>query len=218
MRLTVGPLPAAVYWRRRAVVLVGLAMIVLVVSYSCGGGSNASSAGQTTPSVTQSATPTPTTTLLHPTVPTTSPQQSAFTLPSSGATGPCTDAEMDLVAGAGSGQVQRGQSVDVTLRIKNISNRTCSRDVGATAQELRLMDGDIVVWSSDDCNARSGTDVRSFSPGKEISFTLTWGGMRSRTGTGAVNCSAPAPDAKTYQLLARLDQKLSTPFSLRIVS
>ena len=80
------------------------------------------------------------------------------------------------------------------------------------------MDADILVWSSDDCNPRSANDVRSFAPGKEISFTLTWSGLRSRTGTGAVNCTAPAPDAKTYQLVARLDQKLSAPFSLRVVS
>ena len=44
MRLTVGPLPAAVYWRRRAVVLVGLAILVLIVSYACGGPASSGSA------------------------------------------------------------------------------------------------------------------------------------------------------------------------------
>lgn len=78
------------------------------------------------------------------------------------------------------------------------------------------MDKEIVVWSSDDCNARHGNDVRSFAPGKEISFTLTWAGDRSRTGAGAVNCTAPAPQPAPYQLVARLDRKLSNPFDLRI--
>jgi hypothetical protein len=123
---------------------------------------------------------------------------------------------MDITVTAASAVVQGGQPVDVTIRIKNTSGRTCGRDVGADMQELRLMDKDIVIWSSDDCNARKGTDPRSFAPGKEVSFTLTWAGNRSRTGVGAVNCSAPAPQPASYQLVARLDRKLSTPVDLRI--
>ena len=37
MRLTVGPLPSAVYWRRRAVVLGALLLLVIVLVYSCSG-------------------------------------------------------------------------------------------------------------------------------------------------------------------------------------
>src|SRR5512138_869732 len=140
MRLTVGPLPAAVYWRRRAVVLVGLAMIVLVISYACGGPS--SGAGPTTqPSGSASPTPTPTTTLLRPEVPRPSAAPpSAFTLPVPALTGPCTDAEMEVTATAGAPEVPRGQPLAVTIKIKNISTRTCTRDIGADVQELRLND------------------------------------------------------------------------------
>src|SRR5262245_39600595 len=35
MRLTVGPLPPAVYWRRRAVVLGAILLFVFVLTYSC---------------------------------------------------------------------------------------------------------------------------------------------------------------------------------------
>jgi hypothetical protein len=220
MRLTVGPLPAGVYWRRRALVFVGLAMVVLVVSYAFGGPdvSNAGAGGAASQSVpasgpASSAVPTVQTPVLPSA---TTPQPTAFSLPNTGATGPCTDAEMDVAVSAAASQVKHGQPVDVTIRIKNVSGRTCARDVGADMQELRLMDHDIVVWSSDDCNARRGNDVRSFGPGKEVSFTLTWSGNRSRTGANAVICSAPAPDPATYQLVARLDLKLSTPFDLRL--
>jgi hypothetical protein len=225
MRLTVGSLPAGVYWRRRALVFVGLAMVVLVISYACGGPDVSKAGAQDSTHSTPSASagssqhggPSPTPTIQTPFVPTqTTPQPTAFSLPLPGATGPCTDAEIDLTATAAAAVVQGGHSVDVTIRIRNTSSRTCGRDVGADMQELRLMDKDIVIWSSDDCNARHGADVRSLAPGKEVSFTLNWAGSRSRTGAGAVNCGAPAPQPAPYQLIARLDRKLSTPFDLRV--
>src|SRR5262249_25583714 len=61
MRLTVGPLPAAVYWRRRAAVLGGLLVIVLLIVYSCAGSTPSSAdqgrragSGGATPSTTPS--------------------------------------------------------------------------------------------------------------------------------------------------------------------
>ena len=220
MRLTVGPLPAGVYWRRRLLVLVGLATVVLVVAYACTGAPTAGSE-QPPPASTPASTPSPTTTLLRPTIgtppPTTPASQPAYTLPVPGATGPCADAELEITASAATAEVTRGQPVDVTIRIKNISARTCVRDVGADVQELRLLDQDRIVWSSDDCNPNTGHDVRSFGPGHQESFTRRWSGTRSRAGDGSVNCSAGPPDnAATYNLVARLDQKLSAPFALRI--
>ena len=221
MRLTVGPLPAGVYWRRRALVFVGLAMVVLVVSYACGGpdvSSAGAGAGASHSVAVSAAAPSTKVTMQTPVLPTaTTTEPTAFSLPSSGVTGSCTDAEIDLVVTAAAATVQAGQPVDVTIRIRNTTGRTCSRDVGADVQELRVMDRELVVWSSDDCNARRGNDVRSFGPGKEVTFTLSWAGNRSRSGSGDVNCSAPAPDPAPYQLVARLDQKLSKAFDLRVV-
>jgi hypothetical protein len=219
MRLTVGPLPATVYWRRRAVVLIGLAMVVLVISYACGGEASPKADAGTTPTPTPVASDSATTPAPAPKRPTVaSPTAGAFTLPASGATGPCTDEEMRVTAAAAAPQVRQGRSVEVTIKIKNVSDRTCGRDVGADVQELRLMDGSTVIWSSDDCSPNKGKDVRSFAAGREISFTLTWTGRRSRTGAGSVTClaAAPTPQAAVYQLVARLDQKLSDPFDLRV--
>jgi hypothetical protein len=219
MRLTVGPLPAAVYWRRRGVVLVGLAMVVLVVSYACGGptqSNGAPNAGGSSPTGTAD----PTTSAPHPTLPSTSasPTATAFSLVTGAATGPCTDSEIELTASAASTSVAPAQEVLFTIKIKNIADRTCDRDVGADAQELKLQDASGVVWSSDDCNPRHGTDVRSFAPAKELTFSLTWPGTRSKSGTGAVNCAAgaPAPTSGVYELIARLDKKVSAPFALKI--
>jgi hypothetical protein len=223
MRLTVGPLPATVYWRRRAVVLVGLAMIVLVVSYACGGPDPNADAGVAA-GASSSESATPTTTLLRPEVPATTtsaaPSPSAFTLPVPATTGPCTDAELDVVATAAAPEVQREQPLAVTITIKNISTRSCNRDIGADMQELRLNDPATkrIVWSSDDCNPNHGSDDRAFAPGQEETFTLTWLGLSSRGGDGTEVCNAPAPTANTYELVARLDQKYSAPFALRILA
>ncbi len=217
MRLTVGPLPAAVYWRRRGVVLIGLGMIVLVISYACGGAGGSTAGAGTQPPMTSSQ-PTPTTTLLRPVVPTASPKPTAFTLPTTAATGPCADAEVEVTALAAAAEVQVGQPVDFTIKIKNVSGRTCSRDIGADMQELRLTDGSVVIWSSDDCSPNKGHDVRSFGAGREVSFTLRWTGRRSRTGAGATTCVANAspPAPSMYQLVARLDLKYSAPFPLQV--
>jgi hypothetical protein len=228
MRLTVGPLPAAVYWRRRGVVLVALAMVVLVVSYACGGPSTSNAVGQNPPTHFPTGTssgPRPTTTSAHP-VATTVPPPTAFSLVTGTAqptaagvnagSGACADDEIELTASAQSSQAQRGDPVDVTIKIKNTSSRTCSRDVGADAQELRLQEAAEIVWSSDDCNPRHSTDIRSFGPGQAASFTLTWNGSRSRTGAGAVNCTAGPPDAAAYDLIPRLDHKVGPAFALRV--
>jgi hypothetical protein len=218
MRLTVGPLPAAVYWRRRAVVLVGLAILVFIVSYACGGPSSGSppntAASDRSPIETSS---TPARPSVASTSPPSSPTATAFSLVTTAANGPCTDDEIELTATADSGNPRQGQPVVVTLKVKNISNRTCSRDVGADAQELRLQDASGIVWSSDDCNPRHGMDVRSYPPGKQDTFSLTWPGLRSRSGTGAPECSGTtAPAVGVYDLVARLDKKFSAPFAIKI--
>src|SRR2546427_6332927 len=67
MNLTVGPLPPAVYWRRRAIVAGALLVLVLLVSYACSGSDGSTAAGQqpTGPS-TNSPSPDPSTSLLTP--------------------------------------------------------------------------------------------------------------------------------------------------------
>ncbi|MFI5932498.1 adhesin [Actinoplanes sp. NPDC051494] len=57
MRSTVGPLPSAVYWRRRAVVLGALLLGVIVLFVSCSGGDDDSKRG--TGASSQAPTPAP---------------------------------------------------------------------------------------------------------------------------------------------------------------
>jgi hypothetical protein len=219
MRLTVGPLPAAVYWRRRGVVLAAVVLVVLILSYAFTGTAKPSEGAGPGGGASSSATASPTPTLLRPQVgESPKPSQTAFTLPTTGASGPCTDAEMQVAATAASPQSRYNTPVALTIRFRNISSRSCQRDIGADVQELRILSGETLIWSSDDCSPNHGTNVSSFGPGQEAKFNLTWAGKVSRGGTGTVTCSAtaaPAPPG-VYQVVGRLADKLSEPFTLRL--
>lgn len=222
MRLTVGPLPAAVYWRRRGVVLFGLVLVTLIIAYACSGATSSSGAGPaTSPSIQVPTSPSTSATVLHPTTgepPT--PTATPYILPHPPPSGPCADDEIALTATASPATVARGTPVLLTLTIKNISTRSCARDIGAEPQELRLLDaGGTMIWSSDDCNPNHSSDVETLGAGQSRSFTLTWTGLRSRSGTNKQTCAnATLPDPGDYQLVARLDKKMSAPFTLHITA
>jgi hypothetical protein len=120
---------------------------------------------------------------------------------------------MALTAVPAQASAPHGAIVRLTLRIKNTSNRPCTRDVGVDAQELYLQDAaKVKVWSSDTCDTRHGTDVRTFAPGIEAEFFVDWDGKNSNAG-----CEKREPlAAGTYQVVARLATKLSEPAPLAL--
>ncbi|MEU8375519.1 hypothetical protein AB0C22_20650 [Micromonospora sp. NPDC048894] len=238
MRLTVGPLPSAVYWRRRAVVLGAGLLFLVVLLYSCtrsgdtgttrgaGGPTSAPAAGGASPTVASpapgSASPSgaagaPDSSAASSAEPGTNSAPSAAapapTNPARADDGTCTNSEVQVTPVALPAEVRQGAPVDLTLKIKNTSQRTCSRDVGADVQELFIKSGAEKVWSSDTCGTGKGSDVQSFTPGFERTYQLTWNGMdASRCSQGVA--SGPNPPAGTYQVFARVGTKLSEPVKL----
>ncbi|MEV4809263.1 hypothetical protein [Micromonospora avicenniae] len=237
MRLTVGPLPPAVYWRRRAVVLGAGLLFLIVLLYSCtGSGNTGDKKPQAGASPTSSVSPSPTQTLLTPKTGTPPPEASgtsdggdagadapaspsgdAPTAPVNGGSndGSCADAEIKVTPVALPASVGVGASVDLQLRIKNISERTCSRDVGATLQEIFIKSGAEKIWSSDTCGQAKGTDVKSFPPNIEHMFQVTWNG-RDTTRCADGLAAGPQVPPGSYQVFARVDTKLSEPVKLTI--
>src|SRR5262245_57035522 len=118
MKLTVGPLAPAVYWRRRAVVLGALLFVVIVIAYSCSGSDPSGAANVKGPprspwAAPSSPSPSASTLLTLPlnTDPTVGPSnQPAGPPPNTGATasGPCTDAEMSVVPVPDPASVKQG--------------------------------------------------------------------------------------------------------------
>ena len=133
------------------------------------------------------------------------------------ANGACADTEFLVAASVPTTTVKRGASLDITITFKNTGNRTCSRDVGAGAQELYLEVGAQKYWSSDTCNKDSSTDVRQFAPGNSRTNKFTWNGRQSSSCTGTTP-SGPNPPPGQFQLRARLGTLLSQPVLLTIVS
>jgi hypothetical protein len=216
MRLTVGPLPAAVYWRRRALVLGVLGLFIVGIVYMFTGGPSAGTGappGSTgtpaaSPTGEVSATPGPST---SPT-----PITSQFT-PPAGLTGPCTDSEIELTARPSPADPLVGEMSKFELIVRSVSTRTCVRNVGSIPQELRLMQDDRIVWSSDDCRPEGFQDYNrdeQLAPGTEMPFFIWWEGYRTRDGIGEHTCERSATTTVgpgAYVLVARLGTKLSEP-------
>jgi hypothetical protein len=221
MNLTVGPHPPAVYWRRRALVAGGLLLLILLVAYSCGGSSgsghnasaNASGSPSSTPSElrpqigaapsSDSGDPSPT--------PSTTPAAPAGPAVADPGSEPCTDAEIQLTP-----SVQRivggSYAYQLTLKIKNTSSRTCRRDVGSNPQELHIVQNGQTLWSSDACQSGPGENkVVTFGPGIEDAFFIGW------DGTAGQSCTGGRPlAAGTYQIVAKLDSKVSAPVNFTV--
>ncbi|MCW3813090.1 hypothetical protein ONA91_01275 [Micromonospora sp. DR5-3] len=233
MRMTVGPLPPAVYWRRRAVVFGAGLLFLIVLLYSCANPDpkNTNATGVDPSSKASAPAAQPTGSVLTPTSDSPSPTPGdagggSDAGQSGGASndvpaapvvddGTCADSEIKVTPVAVPATAQQQTMVTLRLKIKNVSTRTCSRDVGADLQELFVKAGAEKVWSSDTCGTGKGSDVQSFTPNFERFYELGW---NSRYSTKCANGLADGPYAQpgTYQVFARVGTKLSDPVKLTI--
>jgi hypothetical protein len=220
----VGPRPAAVYWRRRALVLT-LLLAVLGgggwIGYAVATGRPgyaprtaaatrpaatslvAPALERVVPSLAGVRTPTPKLTPMTPTA-TTSP-------PSPG--GPCTDDMLTLEVRT-PGSAPAGSKPTFELAVTNVSPVPCVRALDKGLQELVLVDGaGNRVWGSNDCFPEAGSDLRTLAPGEVVTFPVVWGGLSSEP-TCTAQRVPPAPGA--YAVRGRLDTKVSpdAPFTI----
>ncbi|GIH08381.1 hypothetical protein Rhe02_64480 [Rhizocola hellebori] len=199
-------------------VLAGALLGVLIVVYSC----NVS--GKTSPAAEPSKTPTAASKPASSPSPTAQAAMTPAAVVSPTATvavaaaDMCTDAEISVKAVPAKTTIVAGTDVQITLLIKNISNRSCSRDVGADQQELRVVLGTEKIWSSDDCDGPTGTELRTFPPNHERSYNAMWNGESSTkcSTTAKRTPTGPAPEPGEYQLIGRVGTDKSDPVTLKI--
>ena len=129
--------------------------------------------------------------------------------------GSCADQDVSLVPLPAATTVKSGVPVQIKIKIKNVSTRACTRDLGAGAQELYLVQGARKFWSSDQCSTDRSANKVTMQPGAEYEFSITWNGRQSTTCAGGMPNGA-APPAGHYELRARLDRKLSDPVTLSV--
>ncbi|WP_045744478.1 MULTISPECIES: hypothetical protein [Actinoplanes] len=133
------------------------------------------------------------------------------------ADGTCADSELSVTPIPAAAEVKRGVPVELRIKVKNVGTRTCNRDVGSGPQELYLEQGAQKFWSSDKCNPSADSDLRSFAPGAEREYQVTWNGRQSTQCEGTTP-SGPVPAAGQYELRSRLGTIISEPVTLSIVA
>lgn len=185
----VGPLPASTYWRRRAV-LLGVLVILLLVLKSCVGGGDSPKTTASTKS-----TPSPTVTVTHG--PTATPTGTASAGPTTAA-GACRDSALKLQVTTDATTYAAGAMPRFTLIITNTSATACTRDLGSKVVSLHVVSGTARTWDSDDCTEGLDNKPTQLAPGKATQVVeLQWSGKRSRPG-----CPTPREQAGagTYQV------------------
>ena len=219
----VGPLPAAVYWRRRLLVL-GCAVGVLggggwvaaaVATGSPGDAAPvAAPAGDTprpTPGLEQvvpslAAVQVPSDTPAPSAAPTTeAPPPSAPAGPTPG--GPCSDDMIGVEVRPEPASGPVGSKPTFQLVVTNVSAVACVRTVDAALQEVILIDGSGErVWGSNDCFPETTVGQQTLEPGQSVAFPVPWSGLSSAPGCAAGRTNPPAG---TYLLRGRLDTEVS---------
>lgn len=192
-----GPLPPGTYWRRRAVTLGLVVLVLFLLARSCGGPDK-------TATVTPERTPSPT---LQATTPPATRPTAAATTPAA-ALVPCPDNVIEVSARADAQTYAPARRPILTLGIANKGTVPCTRDVGQAAREIRITSGNDRVWSSDDCSPGGGAQVVTLQPqAAPVTFAVTWSRKRSAPGCPAGTETAPAG---TYRVTGRFGQVVST--------
>ncbi|MFN2625521.1 MAG: hypothetical protein ABR520_05495 [Mycobacteriales bacterium] len=201
-----GPLPASIYWRRRAV-LLGVLLVAVLLLRSCVGGGGDGSA--TLRGAGSSATPSSTAG---------SPARSAAASRAPVASGspgaPCRLATLQIGATTDARSYPAGVRPKLTLSVRNVGPTSCRIDLGQPARELRIVSGTDRVWSSDDCSQGGGSNPVALQSGEIRSFSVTW--FRRRSAPGCVGGQPSVPPG-TYRVIGRIGDFVQggDPFSLR---
>ena len=193
-----GPQSPVVYWVRRAAVLVVLLVLLLGVRWLLTGRGGGTPSATPTPSQSssssQSSTPTTSTS--------TSPK------PTSTGTVACTKSQISVTASTDAASYPVGSTPHLRMKIENTSTTACTRDIGASQNELVITSGSVRVWSSDDCSPGGGSQVVTMAPGQSYSVAVTWLGKLSAKGCPA---NQPAATKGTYKLTGRNGDVTSAP-------
>ena len=220
----VGPLPAAVYWRRRLLVLGGTLGVLVgggwvgaslvdppearpdtVVAGATGDAPAPTAAlDLVLPSLAAVQVPTPAPTATAPADDTPDPPP-APPAPEPG--GPCTDDMIAVEVRPNPASAPSGSKPTFDLVVVNTSPVPCVRTLDKGLQEVLLIDGaGNRVWGSNDCFPEATSDTRTLQPGESVVFPVLWSGLSSAPGCSAERVT-PGPGG--YVLRGRLDNKTS---------
>ncbi|GAB3409730.1 hypothetical protein [Flindersiella endophytica] len=195
----VGPLPASVYWKRRALVFV----VVLPVLWALvawllpddepdAGAPVTVTTTEARPTTTASASPSrkaqpkpvksskPASS--KPSVKPVKPKKPKKPLPP-GQHPPCQAPAVSIAVGA---KVQKaGKPLAIKVTYANESSGTCQVAISPSSLRLTVISGVDRIWDSDDCKKLIPTAPLTLQKGKPRTITITWSGRRSTSGCPA---------------------------------
>ena len=173
----VGPKNPRVYWFRRAL-LIGAISTTLVLIFSLLGGNDEQ------PVASTSALPAPSQSVMPTVIPTQS--QSALVTPSATPVGAsatdCTDEQISVIVAINPENPRVGQDIKISMSITNTGTVDCLRDVGSGANEITIISGPALIWSTDHCNPSTASDVRTLSPNQKLTISATFNGTQTSKG------------------------------------
>ena len=184
----IGPHAAAIYWRRRAILLfVVFVVLVLACSWFGSSGGHASSAGgpggsptPTAPSrsaaVAAAHTSPPTATA---TATATKPKRAGHTV---APPKPCVLSQLQISAASGATSYHVGDQPVVMLHVVDRGSAACVQDLADSKVELRVYNGESRVWGSHDCQIRPGSTPQTLTVGRTVVVSTTWSGLSSQPG------------------------------------
>jgi len=168
----VGPKDPKVYWVRR-LVLLGALISTLILVFSI---INQPSDVQVSennqvaePIEAVVASPDPTETIL--TTPTPTPDPTILES--------CLDDQIAVAVSVSSQTPKVLQGLTITMSITNVSTQICQRDVGSGANEITIVSGPALIWSTDFCNPSAAEDIRTLQPNQKVSVVASWDGMQT---------------------------------------
>ena len=234
----VGPLPASVYWRRRAVAFAGVvAVLLLFWTILPGGGGagerdSAAAVGSPSPSAPAAESTSVDPSGLTASPATGDPGRAADDGPAAGsattpapttrqpapkptpAPKPCTDPELRLTVSPAQPAYLVGQAPVLRLQVRNVAALPCTRDLGAALQEVLLYQATKRLWSSNDCYPEGQRDLELMRPGVVYTFSVTWSGLSSQPKCFGTRSRV---GAGSYALVGRLGSLVSprSPLTLR---
>ncbi len=218
-----GPLPAQIYWRRRAlaigiaVVVVGIIAAIVAVIVTSSSGAETKPADE--PAAAAQPTPLPgeNPEVKTPVVPPAQHAPAPTATPTAAVTPPpllkegddCPDSTLAVKGITSQPEYVVGDQPKFTMVVTNIGLVACKRDVGAAvlAAYVYSLDNNR-LWSNLDCAPSNETLVKTFNPGEQVTTEVTWTGMGS-----APQCPMPRQPIGpgTYNLMVQLGNLRSAP-------
>ncbi|WP_166137450.1 hypothetical protein [Nocardioides ochotonae] len=181
-----GPLPAAVYWRRRLVLLVVLVVVVAVAMQLLGGdgdpaepkASAALSAAEATPEPAASAGPTS-----EPSQPVrvrkrkrpARPVEPVLAEPS----GPCVGRDIAVTPEVGTAIAGPHNGADIVLSLRTLTAEACTWSVSPRTLSVKITSGNDDIWSSQQCPAAIPAQEVTVRRTVSTPVTLRWNARRS---------------------------------------